>query len=409
VKIGIKIDRRRNGTVIVKGIERDGIAAAADFVVDDEITHIGRTPIKKIHCDENNPLEFRRGQTVKVLRAGESVRLKIPLREKPSLKFTKIARAIETADINQVEGLARQFWSCDDLSDGEKAKLGVAADRRRRALRGAQERELPLAESPAVGVGPTGNRYHDLEHWRRQTADDRDLSPLARRIVDIVAAKYIHTTAGPKYFCAWPSIKTLRRALKCRRNDVVKAIHEIEARGHWELVPQGGRKSTLYALILKPSERAPVLSSPAPTSALPDLEEESATIETASIEAVAETDSTAIDAFRTAAAAAGAAISIRRAPLGPVPPAAFVPTWSGPTYPPSGVAVSLSRRAYVEPTGSKVTRESEAKRITEAEQREADAAALERYDAFIESCYANQARSEPRFEWEEWRGFENGR
>ena len=101
--------------MIVKGIERDSIAAAAAFVVDDEITHIGRTPIKKIHCDENNPLEFRRGQTVMGAASGESIRLKIPLREKPSLKFTKIARAIETADTNQVEGWARQVWSYDDL------------------------------------------------------------------------------------------------------------------------------------------------------------------------------------------------------------------------------------------------------------------------------------------------------
>jgi hypothetical protein len=222
VKIGIKIDRRRNGSVIVKGIERDGVAAAAGFVVDDEITHIGRTPIKKIRCDENNPLEFRRGQTVSVLRAGESIRLKIPLREKPSLKFTKFARAIETADTNQVEGLARQFWSCDDLSDGEKGELGVAADRRRRLLRSGQERELPLGQSPAIGVGPTGNYHHDKEHWRRQIAADSDLSPLARHIANLIESKYISNKEGPKYLCAWVS------------NDNVASHCQTGGRGRWQ-------------------------------------------------------------------------------------------------------------------------------------------------------------------------------
>ena len=283
-----------------------------------------------------------------------------------------------------------------------RKKLERRSSGMRRADRRTQERELPLAESPAVGVGPTETYHHDKEHWRRQIAADGDLSPLARQIANLIEAKYISNKMGTQ-LCAWCSITTLRSAVGRRRALVNKALHELEARGHCKLQSQGQQKPRLIALVLRRSETVPILTPPAPTLAQPDIEggpsdQEVAAIETASIEAVAEVQSTATDAFHTAALAAGAAIPLRRAPLSPVPPAPFVPTWSGPTPPRSGVAVSLSRRAYVEPTSRKVTPESEAKRIKEAEQREADATARERYDAFIKSWYANQARSEPLFE-----------
>ena len=172
---------------------------------------------------------------------------------------------------------------------------------------------MPLGQSPAVGVGPSGNYHHDKEHWRQQIAADGGLSPLARRIANLIEAKYISNKEGPKYFCAWPSIDTLRLAVKRADADVGKAIHELEARGHVKLQSQGRRNPRLIALVLKQSETIPVLSSPAPTAAPPDPGErrtdwESAAIETAS---VADAHSIATDPFLTAALAVGAAISLR--------------------------------------------------------------------------------------------------
>jgi hypothetical protein len=224
-KIGAAIERHKNGRSIVRGIEPGSRAEAMPLLVADEITHVGRASVKQI--PPNEEIDFPPKKTVTVLRAGKIVRLTVPpVREKPSLKFTKIARAIETADINQVEGLARQVWSCDDLSDDEKAKLGVAIDQRRQALRRGRERELPL---PAVGVpppekrglGPPENYYEDKEEWLRQIAADSDLKPLECYIANIIAAKYVSKQTGAIFLCVAGPKDTVSgcqtQAGRCRR------------------------------------------------------------------------------------------------------------------------------------------------------------------------------------------------
>jgi hypothetical protein len=373
MKIGIAIERHKNGRWTVRGFGPDSIAAAAGFAAGDEITHVGRTPAKQIRLNEEDGIDFRRGQTVRVLRSGESIRLTIPAREKPSTKYTKIARAIETVDADQLEVLARQVWSCDDLSDGEKQKLGVAIDHRRRALRRGHERELPLCDSPAVGVGPTGNYHHDKEHWRRQIAADTDLSPLARQVANIIEANYISNKVGPNYFCAWPSIKTLRAAVKCASAKVVEAIHEIEACGHWTLKSQGSRKPRLMGLVLRRSERASVLVEPA-TTAPPTV------AQTAAIPQPPAVDENCADGFTSAeldALARGAAISLR------------------PSLHSVADGTAHRRRAEAKPTGREALAEADAQRKAKAERREAAAAR----EAEINRLCANQARG-PLFEAE---------
>jgi hypothetical protein len=319
---------------------------------------------------------------VTVLRAGKSIRLTIPPLEKPSAKFRTLMRELKNANPDRREQLVRQLYSCG-LSEWETEKVRATSERRRRLVRRTQERELPLAESPAVGVGPTGNYHHDKEHWRRQIAADGDLSPLARRIANIIEAKYISNKMGSQ-LCAWCSITTLRSAAGCRRALVSNALHELEARGHCKLQSQGKQKPRLIALVLKRSETIPVLTLPTPTQSQPDLKEgpthqESAAIETAPIEAVAQADSTALDALRAAA--------WRRAKASGWAPSS-----------PDAIAISLterSRAAPVKRAECAVTPESERKRIKAAEQRDADAAARERYDADMKFWQANQARSEP--------------
>lgn len=387
MKIGAVIERHKSGKFTVKGLGPDSVAAAAGFAIGDEITHVGRIPSKKIRLNEEGGIDFRRGQTVRVLRSGESIRLTIPAREKPSPKYVENMRAVERADPDQLEHLAREMWSCHDLSDSEKEKLGFAIDGRRRALRRGQERELPLAESPAVGVGPPGNYYHDKEHWRRQIAADADLSPLARQIANIIEAEYVSNKKGSQYLCAWPSTKVLRRVVKRAQADVGKAIHELQARGHCKLIDQGPRKPRMIALVLKRSQRSP---SPVPTPAQPVLgggrtDQELAAIETASP-------------------------SERTAVLAPAP---IVPAQSfGGLMMPEGVAVAIPLRnspiaiavgrgtlqkREVKSTRA-VTPESEAKRIKEAALREAEEAQWRARNEEIKWLQTNQARSEPLFE-----------
>jgi hypothetical protein len=381
MKIGIAIERHKNGRWTVRGSEPDSVAAAAGFAAGDEITHVGRTPAKQIRLNEEDGIDFRRGQAVRVLRSGESIRLTIPAREKPSVIYATVVQAIESAEAAQLHDLTRRLYS-SGLSDGETEKLRAMIDRRRRALRRGHERELPLVESPAVGVGPTGNYHHDKEHWRRQIAADTDLSPLARQIANIIEAHYISNKVGPNYFCAWPSIKTLCRAVKRARAAVGKAIHEIEARGHWNLKAEGGRKPTLIGPVLKRSERAPALDGAPTATASPSLTQTAAITPTSLAMVEVEGDQAEGPRMEFVASPNGAAISLRPSPI--------------------AIAQGTARLRPVDakPTGRESLAEWDAKRVAEAERQDAADASREAYDAFIKSIYANQARSGPLFQAE---------
>jgi hypothetical protein len=378
MKIGIAIERHKNGRWTVRGFEPDSVAAAAGFAAGDEITHVGRTPAKQIRPNEEGGIDFRRGQAVRVLRSGESIRLTIPAREKPSVIYATMVQAVECAEAAQLHDLTRRLYS-SGLSDGETEKLRAMIDRRHLALRRGHERELPLVESPAVGVGPTGNYHHDKEHWRRQIAVDTDLSPLARQIASIIEANYISNKVGPNYFCAWPSIKTLCRAVKRARAAVGKAIHEIEARGHWNLTAQGGRKPALIGPVLKRSARAPVLDeAPTATASPTPTQTEAITSPFASMVAM-DGEELPMESRQWAPhLSAGVAISLRPSPI--------------------AIAQGTARLAPVEAklTGRAALAEADARRKAESELRDAAAAR----EAYIERLYANQARSGPLFQAE---------
>jgi hypothetical protein len=369
-KIGAAIQCHKSGRKTFGEVEPGSIAAGMGAALDDEIIRIGRKLAKWIRPDEDGGIDWRRGQTVHVLRNGVIVKLVIPKRERPSNKYKIIASEIAAANADQLHGLAQRTWGCDDLSDGEKQKLSVAIDCRRKSIRRVQERELPLGKNPAVGVGPPGNYHRDKEHWRRQIAADPNLSPRARQVCNIVEAHYISDKAGDRYFCAWPSNRKLRTAVKCASAKIVEAIHEIEEHGHWNTRSQGHRKPRLMGLVLRRSERAPLIVEAAatgsPTVALP-----------AAVSQPPAVDENCADDFTPAeldAFARGAAILLRPSPHSIA----------------NGTA-HWRRRAQTKPTRA----ELDAKRIAESKWLEA----AEAQKAAIDRLWANQARG-PLFQAE---------
>jgi hypothetical protein len=357
MKMGISLVRTEKGKIIVRGFEPGSVAALAGFRSGDEIVSIGRKTGKQIPLNEPGGIDFRAGQKIKVLRDGAIVELLTPRREKSSAKYRALKQALDEphADANRVVQEAYAANERGVLSDPEVQKLYVKANSARARQRRASERELPLGEIPAGGFGPAQNRFVDERHWRQQVDEDHELSPVAMKIVSIVGTRYIYTKP-PKYFCAWPSIGTLRKEARCKRSAVLEAIREIEKRGHWKVVPRGGRKSHLLVL-----QRKPLIN----PDNLPDLKADdepkrSGTSEVQSMaEDLASSENTGLTAQQQAALATGAAVLVR------------------------------SRAGHLSQTKShsaKVTPESEARRKAEAERREAVARERE----FLEKIYRQQ-------------------
>jgi hypothetical protein len=327
---------------IVKSVEPDSFAAAMGLIAGDEFINFGRTLAKQIRPEDG--IEVRRNQKVGLLRSGALIELVVPAREKPSNKYKIIASEITTASADQLDGLAQQVWGCLDLSDDEKGRLGAMIDRKRKAPRRTQERELPLPETVAADRGLTGDRYRDKDNWCGQLADDPDVSPEGRQLANIVAANYICVQNGPDYFSTWVSTTTARARMGCARTTAQRAFRELEARGYWTIEPQKGRAPRLIRLCVKPSEKKPVVDK----RPLPAL------VEPAS------------------------------------PPVLASAVQLPPAVDESHAATERQARAEGE---------ARRRRIAEAERRDAAEASQKEYDDFIEYICANQARG-PLFEAE---------
>ena len=362
MKINMNI---RLGRVVVLGFEPGSVAALAGFRSGDEIVGIGRKTGKQIPLNEPSGIDFRAGKKIKVLRDGAIVDLLIPRREKSSAKYRALKQALDEPHAN-ADRVVQEAYAANDrgaLSDPELQKICEKGSHTRARQRRWREPQLPLGKTPAKGVGPEGNFYHDQRHWRRQLDEDHDLSHLARRIAVIVANDFLQTKYDDKYFTAYPSIKTLQKRVECKRDAVLTALREIEARGHWEIRRRGGRLSNLLA---------PQLRALANPSNLPDAlhgrndaePEQPVSIEEQATEDLAASgtaQNTGLTARQQESLAAGAAVLVR------------------------------SKGGHLTQTKSqpvKVTPESEARCKAKAEQQEADA----RHRAGIDRLFLHQAR-----------------
>jgi hypothetical protein len=359
---------------IVKSVEPDSFAAAMGLIAGDEFINFGRTLAKQIRPEDG--IEVRRNQKVGLLRSGALIELVVPAREKPSNKYKIIASEITTASADQLDGLAQQVWGCLDLSDDEKGRLGAMIDRKRKAPRRVQERELPLPEAAPADRGLTGDRYRDRDNWCGQLADDAGLSLKGRQLANIVAAKYINVEKGPDYFCTWVSITTVRGRMGCARATAHRAFLELEARGYWKIEPQKGRAPRLIKLCVKPSEKKPVVDK----RPLPAPEPASPAVLASAISQPPAVDENCAEGFTPAeldALARGAAICLR------------------PSLHSIAAGTAHRRRAEAKPTGREALAEADAQRKAKAERQEAAAAR----EAEINRLCANQARG-PLFEAE---------
>jgi hypothetical protein len=173
---------------------------------------------------------------------------------------------IARASLEQLDDVTRKLaadYYAGKLSDAEAQRCWEAIDRRRKTRGRPPAPSWPLGRKPqtAAAFGPArslpcGNFPRDREQWKRQIVADADLSLEAVRLASLLEAKYLRADPrDPFYLHAWPSLKTLARALKYRNQRVLDARLELAARGHIEVMSGRGRKrTTILRVLVKPVE-----------------------------------------------------------------------------------------------------------------------------------------------------------
>jgi hypothetical protein len=173
-----------------------------------------------------------------------------------------IARA-QPRQLDDVSKLIAATHHAGRLSDSEASRCWEAIDRRRKAApRSAPS--LPFGRKPQKvaaplgppGALPSGQFQKDREIWTRQIVADVELERLALRFANLIAAKYLQSNPrNPYYLSAYPSLETLARELGARNQLVLEARHQLQARGHIEVIPRRGQgRTTIIALRFKPTE-----------------------------------------------------------------------------------------------------------------------------------------------------------
>lgn len=354
--------------LVVKGFGAGTTAEQIGLQSGDEFVRVGRKPISDLILSEDGDIGFRRGQKIQVRRAGQIITLTVPPRSKASPHFGRLMRELATPHANIDAVLKEAYSPVSLLSDAEKERLRGEAEARRRQRRAplaSQSAALPLPAPSRQQAAPAVSHFQFLSRWREQIAGDQ-LSLEARHVADVVAAKYVNIKPGKDYLCAWPSLSTLRRAVRKSKTAVAQAVKELAARGHIELIEQRGRQSRRMRLILKSNERA----APYVQCAEP------AKLAISALSGDFQNENT-----NAAQICAAAPDEPQIAPIFNAPPGAAVRVKSSPH---GDALMGALRRSNV---GRQVTPESEARRKAKAEQQEA-ARAREEY---IDSLWRNQA------------------